>query len=378
MKDEIIVDFNALDRIVKKLNTASSDLQSAMSILSSASLSQSGGAYTNLGTVRTSLKSVGGVVAASTAAQAVSNYGAAIRRLSARSRSLASGVKSASSMFGKAERRSFSSSTFSAVVKDWSICGGEEDGGSSFDWSKFKWKTSDWLKLLKKFGLNGAIASGVLSLVNDCVSGEFSLKTILSFLKASADVTGKIAKGFKENSFDWLGLAKTDSKGILESLGDQIKKYKVGENATSAEKVAVAAKWVGSVLTVATTAYDNFTDTTENNSVGRKIAETIGESAVKIGGGMLIAAGVGALLGGAPAVVVGGATVLVTWGINKVFEAATGKNASEFISDFVLDNAPKAVSWVKEKVGSAVSTTGKKISGWWNSVTRQPAMSGAW
>lgn len=118
MKDEIIVDFNALDRIVKKLNTASSDLQSAMSILSSASLSQSGGAYTNLGTVRTSLKSVGGVVAASTAAQAVSNYGAAIRRLSARSRSLASGVKSASAAYRKTENGSRSQfSGARAVVK---------------------------------------------------------------------------------------------------------------------------------------------------------------------------------------------------------------------------------------------------------------------
>lgn len=114
MKDEIIVDFNALDRIVKKLNTASHDLQSAMSILSSASLSEGNGAYVNLGGVRTSLKSVGGSVSAHTAAQAVYSYGAAIKRLSARSRTLASVVKNASNAYRKTENSS--KSQFSGAV----------------------------------------------------------------------------------------------------------------------------------------------------------------------------------------------------------------------------------------------------------------------
>jgi hypothetical protein len=207
--------------------------------------------------------------------------------------------------------------------------------------------------------------------IYDAATGAVSAKTYLSAAKGVVKVTEKVAKGFSKNSFDWLGLSSSSLEktgtSLGEELGKAIDKYNFGKATTTADKVAVVAKWVGSVLTVATTAYDNFTDTTENNSTARKLAETVGESAVKIGGGILIGAAVSAVLGtvGAPALVVGGVTVAATWAINKGFEAVTGKDAAEFISDTVLD-----------QLESVAKKAGEVISGWWSSITSPQLVGG--
>ena len=88
MENRIVVDFNALDRIARQLNTASSDLDAAMSILSGAYPTRAGGAYVRLNGATIALRSVGGTVSASNVEQVVTNYRGAIKRLGNRSRSL--------------------------------------------------------------------------------------------------------------------------------------------------------------------------------------------------------------------------------------------------------------------------------------------------
>lgn len=225
------------------------------------------------------------------------------------------------------------------------------------------WDWSDTWKLVGQVGIIGSIVSTIGGLA----TGGISVRTGLQAAKDTAKVVGNIAKSVSEtgSAFDWK---------YLWGINEKFSKTNVGNVKTTSSKVATGAKWAGHILTGIITTYDNFTDTTENNSTGRKIAESIGESAVKIG----VTAGVSALIGltGAPVVVAGAATVLVTWGIDKICEAATGKDLAEFVSDTVLDKGAEvlesvgdAAGAVGKAVGKAVGSTAKKvtgaISGWW-------------
>lgn len=385
MANRIVVDFNSLERISRKLMEAGNDIEEAASILGAVRPTQANGAYTRLNGLSISFRSIGGSVSASNAAQVAVNYRSAARRLSAYSQSLSAAVRQTAARFRETENGTVGSAEGQKFPKDMPNLG---DVIESVSKPSFQWKFSDWMKLLGSAGIIGAGASGVISLARDIMTGGFTAKSVLSFLKSGAKVTEKVAGGFSKCSFDWFGLnaAEGGRKTFAEALGDELGKYKWGDGAKTCDKIKVAAKWAGSILTVATTAYDNFTDTTENNSFGRKVAETIGESVVKIGGGMLIGSVVGTVLStvGAPALVVGGVTVVATWAINKTFEALTGKDAAEAISDFVLDNASAAAKKVTDavgetvkKVGSAAKKAGKAISGWWDSLCGRPRYAGA-
>lgn len=383
MKDRIVVDFNALDRIVKKLNRAGSDLESAASMLSGVRPTNAGGANLRLNGAGMSLKSVGGTVSAVNVAQAVESYRGAIKRVSSHSRNLASAVKSTSSAFQKAEKSNAGSGKFALpAAATGSVAAAKAVSSSTSEVSSrgcaFKWTTKDTLKVFEKGGIIGSGIYAAGTLINDIRTGGVTAKTVLSMLKGGAGIVEKTAKGFSKNSFDWLGLntsvVDTGRKSFGEAMGDAVNKYSFGKATKVSDKVAVGAKWAGTVLTVATTGYDNFVNDTEGNSTGRKIAETIGESAVKIGGGIVIGSIATAALSvvGAPAIVTGVVTVAATWAIDKAFEAVTGKGAAEFISDTVLDSASKLAT----KVGSAAKKAGNAISGWWNTVTRGPQLSG--
>ena len=122
-------------------------------------------------------------------------------------------------------------------------------------------------------------------------------------------------------------------------------------------------------MTVIKEGYENIIVNEENNTIGRAIMETVGESAVAIREGIVIGAIVG--LAGAPAIVTGAATVFVVWGLDKLSEHFTGKNVGELVSDAAID----AGEWVVDKVGEGISAigdginaAGKAISGWWNRI----------
>ncbi len=228
----------------------------------------------------------------------------------------------------------------------------------------------DFIEGWKYVGEAGIIGSLIATIGKAITGGTPLIKTLMQGGKDISKLIGNIAGAVPKSgaSFDWKNLVgiAANEKGpisVWESLKDQFGKYSFKNASTVSDKIKVASKWAGSILTVGLTAYDNFTDTTENNSTGRKIAETIGESTVKVLGGIAIGALAGTI--GAPAVVTGAITVGVTWGINKAFEAVTGKGAAEWFSDAVLDNAPKVYNNIKKGIGDAVNSAGKTISGWW-------------
>ncbi len=244
------------------------------------------------------------------------------------------------------------------------------------DKSDFKlWTWKDTWNVVKEFGIIG----GTVGTIGGLTTGGINPKTIVGALKDTSKVVGNVAKASSSPSINWKALfglnVKADApKNFWQALGKEVDKYNMGNATKVSDKIAVGAKWAGSVLTVVSVAMDNF-DKKSGNSTGRAIAETIGESAVKIGEGMLIGAAATAIAAtvGAPAVVAGLATVGVTWAIDKGFEWATGKNAAEYISDTIIDgaiNKGKEViaktKEVKKMIGNATSSIGKKLSGWWN------------
>lgn len=236
------------------------------------------------------------------------------------------------------------------------------------DFSLWSWK--DTWKLVGSGGIIGSI----ISAVGGAITGGVSVSNGLNTTKGVAKIIENIAKAVPKTSnasFDWktlfgfTGATKDLPKNFGDAFGETFKKnFKFSNAKTVSKKVEVGAKWAGYGLTAITTAYDNFTDTSENNSAGRKVAETIGETAIKLGEGWVIGAGVTAIAAatvGAPAVVIGGVTVLAIWAIDKGCEALTGKSFAEWASDGILDFGEKAIN----KVGSTAKKVTGAISGWW-------------
>lgn len=302
-----------------------------------------------------------------------------VSKLSDKANALASGLQEISGYYQRTENENSGNTAAIQTDKTMESSGSTsgqtskgksnaEDSSEGFSW----WTLNDTWSLISEAGIAGSI----LAMVGKPLTGGTpNGKTALTFFKDATKVVGNIAKAVPESgaSFDWktlIGLKSTIKigeqtnwwKNVTETTDELMHP---GRATSAGKKVATYAKWAGYALTLATTAYDNFTDTTENNSTGRKVAETVGETAVKIGEGIAIGAAVTAVAASigvaAPAVVIGGVTVMATWAIDKVFEATTGKDAAEFISDTVLDAGEKIISSVGEGAKKLAGT----ISGWW-------------
>lgn len=231
------------------------------------------------------------------------------------------------------------------------------------------WEWKDTWKVVNNFGIIGPI----ISVIGGAVTGGVSPKTGLDAIKGVAKTVERVASN---PSFDWktvLGLNSTitnkTSKSFFGALSEKLNGLKMGNAKTVSSKVAVGARWAGNILTVLTTAYDNFIVNDENNTTGRQIAETIGESAVKIGSTMLIGAGVTAAFAAAgvaaPVVVVGGITVGIGWAADQLCKHFNnGKDLAETVSDAVLDLGET----ISENVGKAAKTVTDTVTGWWKSV----------
>lgn len=247
----------------------------------------------------------------------------------------------------------------------------EQDEGTSYDWKSL---------LLKLVGNAGIIGSGTAAIAS-WITGGTTAKDVLSLIKNLTGLAGGIAKAVPNSgeSFDWKALVGLDAAvktntptswlGADGTLAKELSKLKFSNAETASEKIACGAKWAGYALTAVITGYDNFTDP-DNTTFSRRLAETVGETAVKIGEGILvktaITAGLAALgCVGAPAIAVGVASVAVIAVADAVSTKLTGKDVAELVSDTVIDGTKAVV----EGVGNAVKSAGKAISGWWNSMT---------
>lgn len=112
-------------------------------------------------------------------------------------------------------------------------------------------------------------------------------------------------------------------------------------------------------------------------STGRVVAETVVETAIDtavgIGGTIVVGAAITAITGtvAAPALVFV-ATGAAVAGINALVQNATGKSATEFVSDAILDTAEevgKKAKKIGKAVGKAAKNVGKSVGKWFKKLS---------
>lgn len=129
---------------------------------------------------------------------------------------------------------------------------------------------------------------------------------------------------------------------------------------------ATVAAWAGVALTGVTNAIGNVKEQKESNgtmSKGRVVAETISETAIDTiityGSSAVVGAAITAATGVVAApVVVAVATGVGIAAINAGVESLTGKSATEWASDFILDTAVN--------VGRGIKSGAKSVGYWFN------------
>lgn len=297
----------------------------------------------------------------------LNNYSNYINNLERKNRSLSSVLKEASRQYQNTEKK------LGAVT----VKGQESSKDSSTSTTKPEKDEDDkilWKEIWTKFWdvINeGGIIGPLIAILGGLKTGGMpnTTKDWLGILKKIAKSAGKIGKATTD-TFDWKKLfgfevdkLNSPKGGLLQEIGNEIDKLKWSNAEKAGDKISVVAKWSGYALTLITTGYDNFTDKS-NATFGRKLAETIGETGVKIAEGMVLGTAIGIACAGAPAIVIGGLTVGAAWGIDALTKTVTKivtgeeKDFAETVSDFILDNT----SAVLKKAGDA-------IGGWWKDIT---------
>ena len=197
MANRIVVDFNSLERISRKLMEAGHDIEEAASILGAVRPTQANGAYTRLNGLSISFRSIGGSVSASNAAQVAVNYRSAARRLSHYAHSLATGVKETGALFRQNEQRALGSSKSIYTIFN------------GFEYSREGFLPTT---ILSRYALKIVGSNWTASFLNYQKLNEMSLK--------SEDGFKDINKGIKE---------KLEKSGLREKLCDEEKYYKNGK-----------------------------------------------------------------------------------------------------------------------------------------------------
>lgn len=250
----------------------------------------------------------------------------------------------------------------------------------------------DWKDLITSLGSAGSMFG--------IVTGVFGAKTWVDWANTGLDVSKTIASIAKDynrynkigraigtaNSegyfwrnffgFNKVGRASTASSAsarFYNNLHMNTSPYKLSSIFDSFTVkngvVSSVASWAGVALSGVTNWFSNVDEQKESNgtmSTGRVVAETITETAidtaVSVAGSAVIGAAIATVTGSvaAPAVVAV-ATGLAVAGINTGVKALTGKSATEWVSDAILDTA--------SAVGNAVADGAKAVASWFEKLS---------
>lgn len=227
------------------------------------------------------------------------------------------------------------------------------------------------LELINLFwNMTGAagIAGVGISTLAKIVGADTTAESSIEGLKGVTKVIDKTSSAIVSNTPWYKALFGTNNhttKGFFANLESKF----VGKTT-----VSTVAKWGGHILTVADSAFENYEES-GGKWTDRAIAETTIEAGVDIGLGAILGATAGAVGGaiGAPVIAVGAATAVAVWGVNKAFEAVTGDNVAEWVSDKIIDDvvpaAKKAGKAIKDAVTDGANKVGKSVERAWEGVT---------
>lgn len=250
----------------------------------------------------------------------------------------------------------------------------------------------DWKDVIKSFGSSGSVFGivnsifGAKSWVDWGNVGVSATKTIASIAKdynnyakigraiGTTNSTGYFWRNFL--GFNKVGYASTASSAsarFYNNLHNTTSPYKLSSifDSFTGKKgvVSSVASWAGLALSGAANWFSNVEEQKESNgtmSTGRVVAETVSETvidtALAAAGSAVVGAAIATVTGAVAApVVVAAATGLAIAGINAGVEAITGKSATEWVSDAVLDTAAA--------VGNAVADGAKAVANWFSKLS---------
>jgi len=250
----------------------------------------------------------------------------------------------------------------------------------------------DWKDFIKSFGNVGDVFGIFDNIFNATTWNEWAVvglgigqtiskiaKDYNNYTKIGRAIGSKNAMAYfwrKQLGFNNVGHASTASSPTARF-------YNNLHNTTSAYNLSDAfapltgkkgigttvAAWAGVALTGISNAFSNVDEQKTSNgtmSTGRVVAETVTETAidtvVTYAGTAVVGAAITAATGVVAApVAVAVATGVAIAGINAGVEALTGKSATEWASDFVLDTA--------SAVGDAVADGAKAVSSWFSKLS---------
>jgi len=259
-----------------------------------------------------------------------------------------------------------------------------------------------WSQVFKFFGDLGPIGN-MIAVIGNLISGKWSestdiIKTISeagkNLLSMIGGISSAVSKGdIKANWREALfGIKDYDEVINGTKIGSQLKEYFDTTN-----KVKVSTKWGTFLLSGVINGVDNYDEYGEKVSyemLTETLVETVVDTFVRIGAKCAVGAGVAwlaaagagssiAAVAGAAAllatpvgaaVAVAAGTVLVTWfanGFCKWVTGATGEKQRDIGEVF----ADMAVG-IEKAIGNAVSSAGKTVAKWWDSLISKPTYAG--
>lgn len=250
----------------------------------------------------------------------------------------------------------------------------------------------DWKDILKAFGSAGSIF-GIISNIGgaknwiDWGNVGIDIPKAISSIAKDYNRYNKIGRAIgtsNSNGYflrDFFGLNKVGHASTASSASARF--YNNLHNTTSPYNlsnvfdaftgkngvVSSVASWAGVALSGIANAFTNIEEQKKSGgtmSTGRVVAETISETAidtvVTYAGGAVVGAAITAATGAVAApVVVAVATGVAIAGINAGVEALTGKSATEWVSDTILDAA--------SAVGNAVADGANAVASWFSKLS---------
>lgn len=233
-----------------------------------------------------------------------------------------------------------------------------------------------WEYLIKIFGKATPVTQ-IISMLYYWFGGDGGVKDYLKGLKSLISATGDVGKLVLDNepAAEW---AKTLT-GWKDMAGQsEIMKYSWAAADTVGKKFKVITKWAGVLLTAGVTAVGNYQEFDGDLSNSRFWEETVLETGIELGKGMMASAAVSTALaaafGTAPVLVVaagaGLITVVADWACEQLFE----KNATESLSDWILDEIHGIVSGAQDRIQGIVSSAKDGVTALWQSITGGTSM----
>ena len=251
-----------------------------------------------------------------------------------------------------------------------------------------------WKDVIKSFGNIGKTAGQVISMftakswkdwlkiaVGTGTTGYKIYKDIVNYSKIGRAVGGKTAAAWflkKQIGLRNVGYAskcKSPLARFRNNLKNTTSPYNLKDafSPLTGKKGAGAcvAAWAGVALTGVVNAVDNYQEYKTSGgkmSKGRMVAETISETVIDTVTTYAATAVVGAAITAATGVVAAPAVVAIATGvglaaINAGVKSLTGKSATEFISDGILDGG-KAIYEGGKKAVTGAKKAAKAVAGW--------------